>query len=373
MIAIRYTGKGWLAFMLFMIIAMVCLVLTSLLGLRDEAFLITFAVLYALIGTLVHWRIGTAINDKEPVHYFGSMPTEYWAVWYPVIAMVVFGGLAAARGNTFAAWAIGIGTFTGLIAYARLAGRHFMRKHLPELSKRVPIAAGRRQLAAQQGWRYEEQAPQLRTRWYAGYGADADRIAPMRVLAGFFEGVPFTVFDTEERLGSRADRRESMRTVCMVHLEVALPDMRLRGVIPDEERYAGDLPPVADEPPWNCDLLPRVSALHLIDSGGQGPPMVAESDLPGFARALAVPEVWRETLRHKVPGWRIHGRDLVFVSIPGAGASLSQDEAMAAVAGLAAIAKALPQEILHQYGQPPTTGLPLHDQKQNGSVQWSQT
>ncbi|HEX6682670.1 MAG TPA: hypothetical protein VF062_07745 [Candidatus Limnocylindrales bacterium] len=363
MIVIRYTGKGWLAFMLFMGIGMVCLALVSLLGLRDEAFLITFAVLYVLIGTPLHWRIGTNINAKRPVHFFGSMPMEYWAVWYPVIAMVAFGGLAVAKGNTFAAWAIGIGTLAGLIAYARLAGRHFMRKHFPEESERVPVATGRRQLAAQHGWSYEEYAPQLRARWYGGYGADADRIAPMRVLAGIFEGVPFTVFDTEEKLGSRADRRESLRTVCMVHLEVALPDARLRGKIPDEERYAGTLPPVADEPPWNCDLLPRVSAINLMESGDQASLMVAESDLPGFAGALVTSDVWRETLRHRVPGWRIHGRDLVFVSIPGAGASLSNDEAMAAVAGLAAIAKVLPQEMLQRYGQPPNTG----------SVQWSPT
>ncbi len=380
MIVIRYTGQGWLAFVLFMVVGAGCITIVSQFGLRDDAMLIAFAVLYVLIGTPVHWRIGTAFNSPRrapggpprQVHMFGAMPMEYWAVWYPVIALVIAGILVVKNGYTGGAWAIGIGTLVGLAVYARLARKHWDRKHPPAAQEGQLLfgppppgqdgrAATRRQLAEARGWRYREQAPEIRMRWHDAYGAEADRIAPKRVLAGELDGMPFTVFDTIEKIGRLADRRESLRTVCMVHLPVALPDARLRGRLADEEQY-GPLPPVAAEPPWNCDILPRVSALELIESGdGQAPPMAAESDLPGFSDALITEAVRWETIARKVPGWRIHGRDLLFVGLPGAEACLSNHEAMAVVAGLVAIARRLPADVLDRHGQPPTTGLPLAD------------
>jgi hypothetical protein len=153
------------------------------------------------------------------------------------------------------------------------------------------------------------------------------------------------VFDTKEN------------TVCMVQLPVSLPDVRLRGRLADEEQLLGEMPPVAAEPPWNCDLLPRISAQSLMEQGEQ-PPMAAESDVPGLAETLITAEVRRETLRHKVPGWRIHGRDLIFVSLPNARAGLPNHEAIAVVSGLAAIAGALPVEVLDRFRRP-WSGGPL--------------
>src|SRR5687768_17199834 len=106
MIVIRYTGWGWLAFMLFMAVGVACFMLSSALGLRDDAFLIGFAVSYVVIGTPLHWRIGRALNASPPIHMFNGMPMEYWAVWYPVIGLVVAGIVVATNGYTVGAWAI---------------------------------------------------------------------------------------------------------------------------------------------------------------------------------------------------------------------------------------------------------------------------
>lgn len=361
MLVIRYTGQGWLAFVLFMFVGIGCLLIPSALGMRGDGLLITFAVLYVLIGSPLHWRIGTTLNKSRPVHMFMSAPMEYWVVWYPTIAMVVAAFLLAKNGSTLGAWAIGIATLAGLILFASSGRRHWDRTQ-PSVRATEEglmlygppgqgLPATRRALAAARGWRYQEGAPEFRRRWQDVYGAEVKFLAPRDVLAGEMGGLPFTVFNTKVNVGPLRDRPDSRRTICLVHLPVSLPDVRLRGRIVDEEALIGEMPPVHLEPPWNCDLLPRLSALSLIETG-QGLPMAAESDVPGLADALVTEEVRWETLRRRVPGWRVHGRDLVFVTIPDARSSLTNHEAMAVVEGLVAIARAFPADVLYRYGQP---------------------
>jgi hypothetical protein len=101
----------------------------------------------------------------------------------------------------------------------------------------------------------------------------------------------------------------------------------------------------------------------MIAGGEVDQPMVAEADEPGLAEALVTDHVRRETLRHRLPGWRIHGRDLIFVGLPGPWRMVryTAAQSMAVVAALAAVARSLPAAVVQHYGAPPTAGLPLAD------------
>jgi len=386
---IAFTGRGYLAFLMFIGFGAACMALASVLGAQDTSFLITFAVLYIVIGTPLHWRIGTALNTartqdgprRHDSNTFGLsvlLPMQYWAIWYPACAAVALAFEVARSGSGGWAVVIGVAALIGLVFYVRWARRDFDKVHppssteaellFPDATAAMATLGTRQELAATRGWRYQRHAGKtIQRRWYDRYGAAADALAPANILAGELDGLPFTVFDTFLHSGPLTDRAESRRTMCLVHLPVSLPDVRLRPRLLNEDQLLHDPDDswaVADEPPWNCDLLPRARGLDMM-SGGEvvDPPLVAEADTPGLAEALVTDHVRRETLERRLPGWRISGRDLIFVGLPGPWrtADYNAAQSVAVVAGLAAVARSLPAAVVQRYGTAPTAGLPLAD------------
>lgn len=385
---ISFTGRGYLTFLMFIGLGVGCVALAQAFGVRDASLLITAAVLYVVIGTPLQWFVGTWLNTtrtpdgprRHDSNQFGMsvlLPMQYWAMWYPTCAAVVLALGVAASGSGGWAVVIGVATLVGMVCYVRWARRDFDKVHPPSSAEaqalfpdatpaRAPSGT-RQELAETRGWRYQRHAGKtIQSRWYDRYGAAADAIAATQILAGELEGLPFTVFDTFLHSGPWGDRAESFRTICLVHLPVSLPDVRLRPRLLNEDQLlpdADEVWAVADEPPWNCDLLPRVRGLDMIAGGEADPPLVAESDQAGLAEALVTDHVRRETLRNRLPGWRIHGRDLIFVGLPGPWRTTQYTAAqsMAVAAALAAAATSLPSSVLHSHGATPTVGLPLAD------------
>jgi hypothetical protein len=374
---LSWTGRGWLAFMLFMALALACLGVAT--TQRGEAIALTFAALYTAVGVPVHWFVGTRINSERTpegrrpldVHTFNGLPMQHWVFWYPLCSAIVIGLVLAA--NDEAGWSrtVFIAAVVGVVVYLVVLRRGAARSRPPGSEEGDLLFPGadaavprtRRELAAERGWRFEHLARDLPDRWRERYATTA--LLPQDVLAGEVDGLPFTIFDTPVRAGSTTDRLESYRTVVMVHLPVALPDVQLRPrLLPEAEQLLDDPEDpyvIADLPPWHCDLLPRARGLSAVEAGETDPEMVAESDLPGFADALVTPEVRAQTVRHRLPGWRIHGRDLVFAGLPGRkrDAAYSPGQALAVVTGLVAVARALPSGVVREYGAAPTGELPL--------------
>jgi hypothetical protein len=385
---ISYTGRGYLAFLMFMVLGVACGALAVASGAQGTALPITFAVLYTVIGIPVHWFVGTWLNTvrtpegprRHDSHRFGMfilLPMQYWAVWYPVVAAVALALVVRASGSKGWAAAIGVAALIGMVVYARWTRRDFDRTHPPSsieadvlFPDATEVTGTRQELAVTRGWRYFRHAGKtIQSRWYDRYGTAADAIAAADILSGELDGLPFTVFDTFLHSGPWTDRAESLRTICLVHLPVSLPDVLLRPRLLNEEQFLPDPDDswtVADEPPWNCDLLPRARGLDMFEIGEVDPRLVWEADEPGLAEALVTDHVRRETLRHRLPGWRICGRDLIFVGLPGTQreARYTAAQAMAIVTGLAAVARSLPDSVVQRYGSPPTVGLPLAEHTQ---------
>jgi hypothetical protein len=305
--------------------------LVSLLGVG----LTGFAILYALFGTPAHWVVGTRMNAGHDRHRLGAAPVQYWAIWYPIIAGVVFCVVLAMNGHKGWAIVLGVAGFIALLCFGFWAS---VDARLAHPSPRSTTGPSRKALAAVQNWRYEDRpGREVFERWSGAYPIGLRLLEARRLLAGDVHGVPFTVFDLRINVGSLAQRRESERTVCLAHLPVALPDLRLRPRLPDDMEEPMS---VADEPPWNCDLIPRIRGVTMIAQNDPQLQLIAEADVPGLAPALATEAVRHETLRQRLPGWRIHGRDLIYVSLPAQ--LMSTEEAMTVVTGLVAIARLIP-------------------------------
>jgi hypothetical protein len=115
------------------------------------------------------------------------------------------------------------------------------------------------------------------------------------------------------------------------------------------------LPAVALAPPWNVDLLVRLRAYALLDSGTDLTSwLTVEADAPGSAEQLVTPAVIATSAKCGLIHWRVHRRDLLYVSFPGSGLTLAPREAAAVVTGLADIARSFPPEALQRYGSLPT-------------------
>lgn len=378
---ISYTGRGYLAFFMFIGFGVACMMLAAQLSDGNAvSFLVTFAVLYTAVGTPSHWFLGTRLNTahtpdgprRHDSNQFGVsvlMPMQYWALWYPTCAAVAIAIAVGASGSSGWAVAIGVLTLIGLVFGIRSARKDFDKVHPPSSTEAELLfpnttptsdrSSSRQDLATTRGWLYQRHAGKtIQTRWYDRYGAAADAIAAANILSGELDGLPFTVFDTFLHEGPLTDRAESRRTIFLVHLPVALPDARLRPLLPNEDQLPGDPWLVADEPPWNCDLLPRARGLDMLAAGEADPPLVAEADEPGLAEALITDHVRQQTLRHRLPGWRIHGTDLIFVGLPGPWrtAEYTAAQSMAVVTGLVAVAHSLPTAALQRYGTPAKTG-----------------
>ncbi|MEU7871492.1 hypothetical protein [Dactylosporangium sp. NPDC049140] len=195
----------------------------------------------------------------------------------------------------------------------------------------------RAQLAFERGWHYARRGSRpgfgaVEDRWRAAGAAVAD-LDPADELTGAVEpaGRLFTLFDTTV-LGSSA----GYRTVSVLHLPVALPPV---AVIPDpangEPSAEGRVGPV---PPWAA-----LAFQHPPELDGAPP-----ARHPAFADALVTGEVLDVTRRYGLLGWRIAGRDLVWVSRPGD--RLAPDRIVALLPALAALAAVLPPSVVRVYG-----------------------
>ena len=186
----------------------------------------------------------------------------------------------------------------------------------------------------------------LAERWSA-YGDEVRQVWPARIRTGTVDGFEYLAFDAMIMAGGLRERRDSVRTISMVHLPVALPDVRLRPRLLDEDEL-GPIPAVALEPPWNCDLLVRLRAMALLESGDDPTgDLTAEADVPGVAEELVTREVIDMSVLCGLIHWRVHARDLIFVSFPGAGVTV---DVTPTVTNLAHIAQKFPQVTLQKYG-----------------------
>jgi hypothetical protein len=82
-----------------------------------------------------------------------------------------------------------------------------------------------------------------------------------------------------------------------------------------------------------------------------------ECEFPGLVQALFTPEVREATVANGLVGWRIEGRDLVFVA-PERPTPSSPAEIVAVVERLVALARLFPAEAARLYGTPPVTDIP---------------
>ncbi|KHD74017.1 hypothetical protein MB27_31290 [Actinoplanes utahensis] len=176
-----------------------------------------------------------------------------------------------------------------------------------------------------------------------------DLLNPSGVTTGLVDGMPFTVFAMTDSAAGLRKVTGTMRTVCLVHLPVALPDLRLRPRLPREEE-SGPMPAVTREPPWNYDLVVRAVAFDAPEGDGDPREMlIAETEVPGFGEALVTAEVVEASVRAGIIHWRLHGGDLIHVSTPGLGRLLTDAPSTAVVTGLARIARAFPAEALERF------------------------
>lgn len=186
----------------------------------------------------------------------------------------------------------------------------------------------------------------LAERW-ATYGDEVRQVAPSRIMTGTVDGFEYTAFDAMIMIGGLRERRDSVRTISMVHLPMALPDVRLRPRLLNEDEL-GPMPAVALEPPWNCDILPRLRAVELAESGADPTgDLTAEADVPGLAEELVTGDVIDMSVLCGLFHWRVHARDLIFVSFPGGVTA----DATPTVTNLAHIAQKFPQVTLQKHGR----------------------
>ncbi|MFI5907510.1 hypothetical protein [Dactylosporangium sp. NPDC051541] len=197
----------------------------------------------------------------------------------------------------------------------------------------------RAQLAQDHGWRYARRgsAPGFGTvegRWRAA-GAHVADLDPAEELTGAIAptGRPFTLFDTTVLGGARG-----YRTICLLHLTVVLPPV---AVVPDPD--SGEPSPegrVGPVPPWAALAFQRPPELD------GAPP----AEHPAFADAIVTGEVLDVTRRAGLLGWRIAGRDLIWVTRPGD--RLAPERIVPVLQGLAEVALALPRGVVAAYARP---------------------
>jgi hypothetical protein len=352
----RWTGRGWIGLLLWFTLPIPALLLAT----TTPNLAVWFAVFNVLIGVPVHILVGRAINTPQaPLeHSLQGMPVQRAWFWYPVWSLIAIGAELWTRGHRGAVWVLAVVGLIGLFVHVAWATREYRAAALPQGSPDGEVIASRAVAAETEATPAREKVsdkvfrPDLVRRW-AAYGAEVSKLNPTDVTTGTVGEVAFTVFNmTDGNVGLRG-LMGSMRTVCMVHLPLALPDLRLRPRLLNEDEI-GEIPAVSLEPPWNCDLVVRVRAIDALENDPDpAAGLTVETEVPGFAEALVTPAVVEASVRSGVIHWRVHGPDLIYVSFPGFGQLLSEPESTAVVAGLVQIAEAFPQEAQQRFGMRP--------------------
>jgi hypothetical protein len=162
----------------------------------------------------------------------------------------------------------------------------------------------RQRLADSRGWQFAASDQALLDRWRGGpFGRRGDRREIIGVVRGAVHGIPFTVFDFRMRTAivrtggiSRTDEHETV-TVWALRLPAALPPLRFTHssrLLRKLQDKAGDADTVAT---GDQDFDGRFGIYAA----------------PDFARELMTPELRGWLREHKLTGWWIDGRDLLFV------------------------------------------------------------
>jgi hypothetical protein len=162
----------------------------------------------------------------------------------------------------------------------------------------------RQRLADGRGWQFAASDPALADRWRGGpFSRRGDRREIIGVVRGETRGIPFTAFDFRMRTRivrtggiSRTDEYDTV-TVWALQLPAALPPLRFtRGsrLVRKLDDKLGNDPPVAS---GDQDFDGRFGIYAA----------------PEFVRELMTPDLRGWLGEHKLTGWWIDGRDLLFV------------------------------------------------------------
>jgi hypothetical protein len=163
----------------------------------------------------------------------------------------------------------------------------------------------RQRLAASRGWQFAASDPALLDRWRGGLlSKRGDRREIIGIVRGESHGIPFTVFDfrlrtkiTRTNLISRQDWYETA-TVWVLHLPAALPPVHFTG----GSKLGRKLQ----------DRLGGGDTGVLTGEKGFDERFGVRGAAPDFVRELMTPELRGWLREHKLTGWWIAGRDLLF-------------------------------------------------------------
>jgi hypothetical protein len=234
---------------------------------------------------------------------------EAGAGLFLVVAFVLF-CLAIGQVATWLGWVALVGLPVGtLFLWAAVA--------------RARIRAGikpRRELARQRGWRWTDDAAELRERWKDDQGEQTYGRGAFGALAGEIEGLPFTVWETHEidpngkPVSAYADKR---CTGWAVHLPVAYPPLTM---------------------------------------GADGP----VTEHAEFGHWLWTTNVWQATNEGHLIGWRLDGRDLILIrASPEPTRPFTADEVLATATALVRLARTFPADLADRFSTTLVTGIPL--------------
>jgi hypothetical protein len=350
LLRIRWTGLGCLSPIVLGVFAVAAVVTYAVVAERGGFAPGIAAALVLLASGVVNWLLGRALNSRRTpegrewhdTHTVNDQPMQDWTV-PPVLVALVVGSVALA----YEVWRstspfLGVVAFLVVIVGLMVAyGGYRTRRRL------AGVADEREKLARAQGWHYQAKASGLAERWQDLIGWRAYSIAPYGVVSGELQGLPFTVFDSETGLDGRT---EVPSTTWVVHLPVAYP----RLVVPVLQRSLAEQ--MGPDPA-------RTFSDFVSGRAGLGPDLTAddlraESENTGFAELLLTPQVRQATINYGLMGWRIEGRDLIFVSAERS-TPPTPDEIVERAERLVSLARLFPAEVAQRYGAEPTTDIPL--------------
>ncbi|MEV7340292.1 hypothetical protein [Streptomyces sp. NPDC093544] len=320
----------------------------------------------SLVFGLINLMVAVVVNHVDvPGGDYGVWTSRHRSAGTPVQAYSPH--FLAAAGLFLAGWTVQ--WVHGLVAVAGYAALTAAYYGIPELLRRpakANTAEQRKEFAGARGWAFEDRLPDLAGRWVSGplprlatSGAELlNSTAPVKlrgcfaVMAGTHRGVPFTVADAFEPVSFAPFRawQKVHVTVCAVHLDTALPSLRM--------------------------VLRRRGS----GRGSRRSPLTVEVDTlrPDFAQAVVTQEVSEAMLAARVTEWSIQGRDALLVlreSPDAAGDGSTGDapadydlDAVRAVERLATVVSRLPSGI-DQWADGILPGLPLaHREAHQGSA-----
>jgi len=349
MLRFEYTGRGLMTlwFVIFAVpISFGVGMLAS--GYSTAGALIVGSLCFAFLAQ-IHGFIARGLNSERTPHgrVWHNRHTLNGAPIQNITWVLVFAaGIGVMIGLWMISWLAAVGGVVAVLILT-IAGSSYV-----ENLRQQNGLGDRRELADTRGWRFRRKDTALASRLKAAHGKAALRAIPFGVVAGEIDDLPFTSFDTEfpSIVSTRPGTERTRRTMWMVHLPVALPEIEVVvGTHPDgSPRQTG----IFDKIPgrfWDDVPLPF-----------DGNQLRAVTDDLAYGNALLTPQVRRVTEQYQLDKWRIVGRDLMWASErPGNTAPLAAAALADGAQHLVALARALPSSVVEQYGTTPKTGVPF--------------